>query len=357
MKPRHAATKPKRQNTRKATLGKVKRLLEIIKLLRAKPRAVRELLNALGGSRSTIHRDLDDLKTLEIGVEHNTHTHTYSIAERPSALGPVEALATHAAVRLLHHHAPTINAFYTLALEKLANQLPESIRPIAQQSTLRRHTRAPDQHTEDSRLEIITRAWMLRQVVQFEFTKDQQRGGSGQKRINELEVYFIEVSRTNLAIYIIGRERTFHNTVRTYKLSRIHKPMLLSETYEIPAWFNPTEYLSDAWGVIGKSDGQSVTVKLRFAPEARYRIEEGGFPNVKSRKDLPDGSTEVEITAGTDNTGLPRELLPWIQSWGPRVEVIQPQNLRQRWLEDAHAVIRQYAVNPEASRLGGTHER
>jgi predicted DNA-binding transcriptional regulator YafY len=345
VKSRNAITKPKRQNARKATLGKVKRLLEIIKLLRAKPRTVRELFNALGGSRSTIHRDLDDLKTLEIGVEHNARTHTYSIAERPSALGPVEALATHAAVRLLHHHAPTTNAFYTLALEKLASQLPESIRPIAQQSTVRRHTTISDQHTEDSRLEIITRAWMLRQVVQFEFIKDQQRGGSGQKRINELEVYFIEVSRTNLAIYVIGRERTFHRGVRTYKLSRIHKPILLHDMYEIPSDFNPADYLSDAWGVIGKSDGQSVTVRLRFAPEARYRIEEGGFPNVKSRQNLPDGSIEVEITAGTDNTGLPRELLPWIQSWGPRVEVIEPQNLRQRWLEEARAVTEQYAPN------------
>ncbi len=324
-----------RKNARKATHGKVKRLLEIIRFLRVKPRGVHELHKALGGSRSTIHRDLNDLQELEIGVQHDPIAHTYAMPRESSSLSPVEALATHAAVRLMHHHAPTINAFYRLALEKLADQLPESIRPIAQKSTLRRPTKT-DQHAEDRRLEIVTRAWMLRQVLRFQFIKP---GGSGQPRTNELEVYFIEVSRANLAIYVIGKERAFHNAVRTFKLSRILDPMLLPDTYEIDPDFDPTEYLSDAWGVTGKSDGGTVTVKLRFAPEARYRIEEGGFPNVKSKRDLKDKSIEVEITAGTDSTGFPRELLPWIQSWGPRVEVIEPQDLKERWLEEARAVI------------------
>jgi predicted DNA-binding transcriptional regulator YafY len=188
----------------------------------------------------------------------------------------------------------------------------------------------------------VAPAWASRRVMRFKFVKP---GGSGQERINELEVYFIEVSRANLATYVIGRERAYHNAVRTFKLSRIGDPQLLEDTYEVPNDFDPTEYLSDAWGVTGKSDGGTVTVKLRFAPEARYRIEEGGFPNVKSKRDLKDKSIEVEITAGTDSTGFPRELLPWIQSWGPRVEVIEPQDLKERWLEEARAVIDRHAID------------
>jgi predicted DNA-binding transcriptional regulator YafY len=333
------STNAKRKNARKATHGKVERLLQIIRFLRTKPRTVAELTKALKGHRSSTHRDLNALQKLEIGVQYDPETHMYSMPQEPSSLSPVEALATHAAVRLMHHHAPTENAFYRLALEKLAGQLPESIRHIAQKSTLYRHSEAADQNAEDGRLEVVTRAWMLRQVLHFKFVKP---GGSGQARTNELEVYFIEVSRANLAIYVIGRERSYHNAVRTFKLSRIKDPMLLADTYKIPERFDPTEYLSDAWGVTGKSDGETVTVKLRFVPEARYRIEEGGFPNVRSRQDLPDGSLEVEITAGTDSTGFPRELLPWIQSWGPRVEVIEPHNLKERWLEEAKAVVDQH---------------
>jgi predicted DNA-binding transcriptional regulator YafY len=254
-------------------------------------------------------------------------------------LNDVEALATHAAVRLLYHHAPTVNRHFERVLEKLATQLPERIRKIAQQSTKNLRERHPVRNSDDRTLEIVAQAWATQRVLRFTFVKP---GGSGQQRINELEVYFIEVSRTNLATYVIGRERAYHNAVRTFKLSRMGDPQLLADTYEIPTGFDPTEYLSDAWGVTGKSDGRSVTVRLRFAPEARYRIEEGGFPNLKSCQNLPDGSIEVQITAGTDSTGLPRELLPWIQSWGPRVEVLSPQHVRTKWLEEASAVIKQY---------------
>jgi predicted DNA-binding transcriptional regulator YafY len=328
------------QSAHKTTLGKVKRLLEIIDLLRLRERTPHELVKALGRSRSTIHRDLRDLESLEIGLKHAEDGGKYAIPPSPSSLNDVEALATHAAVRLMYHHAPSVNRHFERVLEKLAAQLPEHIREIARQSTKNLRERRPARHGDDRTLEIVARAWATQRVLRFTFVKP---GGSGQARINELEVYFIEVSRANLATYVIGRERAYHDAVRTFKLSRIGNPQLLVDGYEIPDDFDPTEYLSDAWGVTGKSDGVSVTVRLRFAPEARYRIEEGGFPNVRSQRDLPVGSLEVEITAGTDSTGFPRELLPWIQSWGPRVEVIEPQHLRERWLEEARAVIKRYA--------------
>lgn len=325
-----------KERAHKTTLGKVKRLLEIIDLLRLRERTPNELVKELGRSRSTIHRDLRDLESLEIGVKHVKDGGKYAISPGPSALNDVEALATHAAVRLMYHHAPTVNRHFERVLEKLAAQLPEHIRQIAQQSTKNLRQRRPARRGEDRTLEIVAQAWATRRVLHFKFVKP---GGSGKERINELEVYFIEVSRANLATYVIGRERAYHDAVRTFKLSRIGDPQLLADTYEIPDDFDPTEYLSDAWGVTGKSDGASITIKLRFAPEARYRIEEGGFPNLGNQRDLEDGSLEVEITAGTDSTGLPRELLPWIQSWGPRVEVIEPQELKARWLEEASAVL------------------
>jgi predicted DNA-binding transcriptional regulator YafY len=330
------------KTTHKTPLQKVKRLLEIIDLLRLRERTPNELVSELGRSRSTIHRDLKDLKELKIGVKHDHNSGKYVISPGPSALNEVEALATHAAVRLMYHHAPTVNRHFERVLEKLAAQLPEHIREIAHQSTKNLRQRQPAVRGEDRTLEKVAQAWASRRVMRFKFVKP---GGSGQERINELEVYFIEVSRANLATYVIGRERAYHNAVRTFKLSRIGDPQLLEDTYEVPNDFDPTEYLSDAWGVTGKSDGGTVTVKLRFAPEARYRIEEGGFPNVKSKRDLKDKSIEVEITAGTDSTGFPRELLPWIQSWGPRVEVIEPQDLKERWLEEARAVIDRHALN------------
>jgi predicted DNA-binding transcriptional regulator YafY len=77
---------------------------------------------------------------------------------------------------------------------------------------------------------------------------------------------------------------------------------------------------------------------LRFAPEAANRIREGGYPNLRIDTELPKGGLEVSVQAGTDSDGFPREILPWVQSWGPRVEVIAPEALRRRWLEEARQV-------------------
>ncbi|WP_298630732.1 WYL domain-containing protein, partial [uncultured Thermus sp.] len=36
--------------------------------------------------------------------------------------------------------------------------------------------------------------------------------------------------------------------------------------------------------------------------------------------------------------GVPWEVLSWIQSFGPRVEVLAPESLRRLWLEEARQV-------------------
>lgn len=40
---------------------------------------------------------------------------------------------------------------------------------------------------------------------------------------------------------------------------------------------------------------------------------------------------------------FPLEILSWVQGWGPRVEVLAPENLRRRWLEEARQVLEEYA--------------
>jgi predicted DNA-binding transcriptional regulator YafY len=41
---------------------------------------------------------------------------------------------------------------------------------------------------------------------------------------------------------------------------------------------------------------------------------------------------------GTTSDNFPLELLSWVQSWGARVEVLEPESLRSRWLQEARAV-------------------
>lgn len=299
-------------------------------LLRLKPRSTRELAERFGVPVRTVQRDLETLRDMGEGVEVVSRG-LHAIPNTESKLNAVEALAIHAATRLLYHHAPVRNPFYLSAMEKLATLLPEPARKAAFQSSDELRERPGD----DRSLELVARAWFEGRILTFEYRSP---GGSGRWHKKDLEVYFIEVSRENLAPYVIGYERAFHKRVLTFKLSRMRQTRLLDEIYTVPETFDPRVYLTNAWGVIGTSGGPVVQVRLKFTKEAAYRLPEGGYPNLMLEETLPDGSLTVSLSVGTDSKGFPLEILSWVQSWGARVEVLAPESLRQRWLAEARQV-------------------
>lgn len=254
---------------RRATC-EARRLVALAELLRLKPRRTSELAERFGVSVRTVQRDLEALRDMGEGVEAVSRGR-YRIPHVHHRLSAVEALAVHAAVRLLYHHSPTRSPAYRSALEKLSALLPEPAREAALRSAEALQGRPRDDRT----LELVARAWFESRVLAFEYRSP---GGSGRWRNKELEVYFVEVSRDNLAPYAIGFERTFHRAILTWKLSRMRHVRLLEDTYVVPPTFDPNRYLQNAWGVVGTSGGALETVRLRFAPEAAYRLEEGGVP-------------------------------------------------------------------------------
>lgn len=323
---------PKRDNE----VTKIERLWEMRELLERKPRTTAELAERFSAPQRTIQRDLATLRELGITVRQ-VKRGVYTIDAKPSALNAVEALAVHAATRLLYHHAPARSRYYQSAMEKLAQLLPEPARSIALKSAEDVLSKAGSDRT----LELVARAWLEGRILAFDYRSS---SGSGTPRPKELEVYFIEISRTNLAAYAIGYERSFHQRVLTFKLSRMQRVRLLNQHYTIPEDFDPRAYLSTAWGVIGTSGGPTVEVRLHFNAEAARRIDEGGYPNLEVTSRHSDGSIDVRILAGSDSSGFPLEILPWVQSWGAKVEVLAPEALRQRWLEEAMQVAVQAAA-------------
>lgn len=329
----------------RSTWRKAQRLRQMEDDLRARPLSSRELADLYGVPIRTVQRDLQALQAMGKGLEERGGK--YSIPSRREPLNAVEALTVHAAVRLLYHHAPAHNPHYIRALYKIAGNLPEATRRLLDDSVVVSTAR----RSVDQALEVVARAWDERRVIRFDY----KRPNGELERGNELCVYFVEVSRTNLAPYVIGLERRHRNAVRTFKLSRILSPVTLRDTYSIPDSFNPRDHLTDAWGVIGGRN--PVTVRVRFTPDAAYRVLEGGYPNTSDPLIYPDGSVELDIRAGADHTGLPRELLPWLLSWGPRVEVLEPEPVRQHWLSELRAALRRYDPDFVAQLLDATQGR
>ena len=316
---------PQREDT--SINKRAARFSEITSLLRDKARTAKELADWFNQPVRTINRDLADL-----GVQNDgKRPPRYAIHETPAALNPSEAIAAHAALRLLYHHSPDRPKSYQRALEKLAKQLPESIRATVQHSLNLDASPSADTRT----LEVIANAWMNRHALGFDYIKP---GGSGEARYNEMDVYFVEVAKSNLELYVIGQRRNWQPMIRTYRLGLIRNAMPLpNQPYEIPSAFDPRAYLSNAWGVIG--DQHSVTVRLKFDPSVSPWLEERRFPGVTNVQTLEDGSKLYTIQTGVDSSGLPRELIPWIRGWGANVEVLEPPALREKWLVDARDLI------------------
>ncbi|WP_420593803.1 helix-turn-helix transcriptional regulator [Deinococcus sp.] len=358
------------------SLPKTERLFRLASLLRAAPRSVGDLVRLLyptisaatigvGGSswpkphdepderppvqhdtqrqwqrllwrlERSIQRDIEDLERLEDDFERiSGRPPRYRIRTHRSQLHPVEMLALHAAARLTYHRASGQRLHHRAALEKLGQWLPEHLHGVVARSVQdvgRRSSR------EDLNLEKVAAAWLGGHPLRFEYRKP---GGSGQWRTNIMEIYLIEAHPQNLDLYLIGQETSFHREVRTFKLSRLRSlHVLTDQMYRIPDSFDPQQFFHSAWGVVGTQGQVAETITLRFRADAAYRILEGGYAQMSEPIPHPDGSLTARIDAPIDSSGLPREVLPWILSFGPRVQVLSPPHIRQHWLDELRAAV------------------
>ncbi|MFC4427122.1 helix-turn-helix transcriptional regulator [Deinococcus navajonensis] len=299
---------------------KSQRLVGLLAELQARPQSTAQLARLFGVGQRSVQRDLETLRAMGHLIQEETPG-LYFIPRNGTLLRPAEVLAAYTALRLAHHHSPALGGHYRRALHTLSLALPERVR-----HTLNASIRSCGQGVfTDRQMEVIASAWLDGQVLRFD-----HRERSGVLRTGlELCVYFVEISRTNLAPFVIGLDRAT-GRVGTFKLARMSNLHLLAERYDVDPHFDPQAYLSDAWGVIGGEE--SVTVTVRFDPDAAYRVLEGGFP--QSTLISGDGYVDLEFRAGVDDSGLPRELMPFLLSWGARAEVLSPPEVRHAWIAE-----------------------
>jgi len=212
------------------TTSRALRLRTLEDLLAEQPRSASDLAQLLGVTERTIKRDLDDLAKLGHTLERRGRR--YHLAPASTTLNPVEALAVHAATRLLVHHTRVNKPHYRSALTKLSRELPLPARRYLEASVADSETFS----SERSRtLERVARAWFEGRLLAFNYTAPI---GSGAPHRNVLEVYFFEISPMNLAPYVMGCKRSYFRAQRTFRLDRMDHSRLLAETYTVPDDFD-----------------------------------------------------------------------------------------------------------------------
>jgi len=290
-----------------------------------------EIAERLGVSQSTVYRDLEQLG--EKGVPLWQQEGRFGVL-RDQYLANIrlnfnEALTLFIATRLLARYADEYNPHIASVLDKLAGALPRSVAGHIIQTAEALRCR-PSNDRAVAVLEQITRAWAERRVVRLWYRSPR----SGELRQRDLAPYFLEISGPAYSCYVIGYD-TWAEGLRTFKLDRLERAQMLDKHYEIPPDFDANAYLANSWGIMR---GAGLTeVVLQFSPDVAALLRERTWHPSQTIDELADGGLLLTVRVSD-----PREMRPWIRSWGADVEVLEPAELRTEMVEQARRLLDQY---------------
>jgi CRISPR-associated endonuclease/helicase Cas3 len=318
--------------------NKAERLLQIEALLLERLNGCTQagLARKIGVNRSTINRYLPDLTSrfavyetddgyLRIDREaYRVHVH----------LMLHEAMAIHLAARLLATRMDKKNPHAAAALRKLGISLERLAPRISEHLARSADVMDDEAQRHDPKylevLETLTLAWAeARRVKVWHRSKE--------NRIIEYDFapYFIEPYAVGQTTHVLGVHGSKDRRI-TFKLERIERIELTHEVYTIPADFDPSDLLGDAWG-IWYTDGEPVEVVLKFHPRVARRVKETRWHRNETVCEEPDGYLTWQAKVAE-----PQEMLPWIRGWGADVEVVAPVDLRETLMGEARAMAQMY---------------
>jgi len=317
------------------------RLMQIKDLLKSRRAGftVIELARQTGMHPRSIQRDLVVLQS-EDGIVLTEDKGRYALS-RPERLSPLdlslqEARAILIATRLFLRHSDEGDPYAALALKKLAEIMPEGVRDQVRAAAESISQRKIDP-VFSRNLGTITEAWARHRVLRLAYRS------AGKSRSKEVivEPYFLEPSAAGFATYLIGFSRT-HDQVRTFKIERVVTAEKLPETFELPDGADIDSLLSSAWGIIF---GEGCIVKLRFARDVTWRVKESRWHPSQEIEDLAGGGCILTVSVASL-----MEIGRWVRSWGDRVEVLAPPELREELRHEALRLARTYAAPPTRAK-------
>ena len=118
-----------------------------------------------------------------------------------------------------------------------------------------------------------------------------------------------------------------HNrgALRLFLVDRLQEVTVNRERFEVPEDFRIQDLTGSAFGLI---DEEPLAIRIRFGEPIAHLIRERTWHPSQSIEEDGDGSLTLSFTAGGE-----RELLAWIYSYLPQVEVLAPESLRQSFIQ------------------------
>lgn len=113
------------------------------------------------------------------------------------------------------------------------------------------------------------------------------------------------------------------NALRLFLIDRIAKAEIIEQRFDVPTDFSADQLTGTAFGLI---DEVVFDVKVRFGREIGYLIEERVWHPNQQIQFEPDGSLILSFNASGE-----KEILSWLYSYIPHVELLEPRELRKKF--------------------------
>jgi len=320
-------------------LRRTARILEILSLVAASPKQhlPQDLADRFGIDLAVLEGDVEAIRN-RLKLPLQLDSAGFFLASLPSLptlqYNFSEALALLTAVQAAQQVSGVSSPELNAAITNLEALFPEEVTEL-----LRRANRPPDQtvqrqHRQQMML-LLNRALIQQRKVQITYETASRAGQISQRVVRPYSL-MPYVRSWQLIAYCEKRQAPL-----MFKLDRIHEATLLDAIYQIPDDFDIDEYMGGAWGAMRGNAANTEPIVLQFSPDAARWVAEEAWHSSQEIEYLDDSSIlfrlEIAITP---------EFINWILYYGSRVEVLEPEHLRQEILaEHGRATALYYGTN------------
>ena len=163
---------------------------------------------------------------------------------------------------------------------------------------------------------------VLRQALLFQYRVDMRYTPAQRETENYLfDPYTLLFYQG--ALYLGGYAHN-RDALRLFLVDRIETAELCRDRFEVPENFSVEDLIGSAFGLI---DEMPMSIAVRFAPDISHLIlERVWHPTQQTRID-EEGWVHLLFEAGGS-----KEILAWLYSFLPHVEVLAPQSLREAFI-------------------------
>lgn len=287
-------------------------------------------------SSRTIKRDIDFMKyRMNLPIEYDSRRYGYYFTRPVSGFPSVPVTEAEMFSLLIAQKAvaqyrgtpfeqPLRNAFRKLS-SQLNQQKAFSLGDL--QKILSFRPFAPEE-TDLEMFEILTRALQERRPLRFGYKN------LGAIRLQTRRVHPYHLACVENCWYLFAYDLS-RKALRTFVLTRLTNPELMSGQFDPPKDFDPEEYLRGSFSVF--KGGDDYEVVLEFDAWAADLIRGRHWHSSQEVTELPRGRLGLRLRLNNLE-----EILRWILSWGVHATVVRPQLLIDRVRAAAAELVNRY---------------